>query len=100
MLNFQLEKHEEYLRHFILLFKRIDKTTHGVLNNIEIELLMKEMALGIGNSEVSQLVEKINPNNIEKLTFSDCVEFFTLESLNSGKNAESIMDVFNSKKIQ
>ena len=92
MLNFQLDKHEDYLKKFTKLFRSIDKRTQGYLNTLELELLIKEMGLAI---YARRLLQCIDPNKTGKVSFSECVKFFTAESIDPNKDNESILDFFN-----
>ena len=77
ILDFQLQEHEKFLMKFTELFKRIDVSSHGVLNEDQFRLLIREMGLVEDQQEVEYLVGKIDPYNNNKMTYSEVVQLLS-----------------------
>eukprot|EP00826_Nyctotherus_ovalis_P040071 TRINITY_DN3905_c0_g4_i1.p1 TRINITY_DN3905_c0_g4~~TRINITY_DN3905_c0_g4_i1.p1 ORF type:complete len:468 (+),score=118.92 TRINITY_DN3905_c0_g4_i1:156-1559(+) len=83
VLEFQLAKHEKYLEKFVEVFNRVDKNASGVINSTQFKELLEEMKLRPSETEIQELLERIDPQRNESLTFSECVSLFTCETLSS-----------------
>lgn len=103
VLNYQLTKHEKYLKKFTILFKKINEDTNGILNEYEFRLLMKEMGIIKEESEVEQLLKRVDPYENSQITYSECISLLTTETVTntsqeieeSQRKPESILDIFN-----
>ena len=77
MLNFQLAKHEKYLRNFIILFKKADADTDGALNDTQFRDLLKTMKVLRSEQDADRLLQVIDEFQNKQITFSECVALFT-----------------------
>ena len=73
VLDFQLATHEKYLKKFILLFRKLDTNTDGVLDEAQFRALLREMNCVRAEAEVVRLLETVDPFNNQRITFSDCL---------------------------
>jgi len=95
VLDFQMLKHEKFLSKFITLFRKINKSTTGVISSEEFVIMIKEMKLNISDTNINKLLEKVDPFKGNKITFSECVELLTLETIEP--NTDPIIEIFNAK---
>ena len=79
LLDFQLKGHEEYLKKFVKLFKKIDSNSDGVINEIEFKRLISGLRIGSNNEYCNRLLQIIDPFDNQKITFSECVTLFSSE---------------------
>jgi Ca2+-binding EF-hand superfamily protein len=73
VLDFQLATHEKYIKKFITLFKKLDSDTNGILNEEEFNQLLVMMKAVSGDEEVERLLQVVDPNNNQQITFSECL---------------------------
>ncbi len=76
VLNFQLCKHEKYLKKFSLLFRQIDADTDGVITDAEFLSLASRMQIPTGEP-TEKLLRAADPNGGKRVTFSECVALFS-----------------------
>ncbi len=62
--------HENYLRKFTELFKKIDVETNGVINEEGFRRLLGMMGVS-DESEVERLLQIIDPYNNQRITYSE-----------------------------
>lgn len=79
LLDFQLEGHERFLSKFVRIFKQFDTDRNGVVNEVEFRSILKAVDPSKGDEEVHSLLELIDPNNNQLITFSECVTFLSSE---------------------
>ena len=85
MLDFQLKSHEKYLRKFIALFKSVDTDTNGALNEMEFKQLTTLMSICQSEDEIGMLLEQVDPNSNQKITFSECLTLFSSQKVQNEK---------------
>lgn len=73
MLDFQLATHEKYIKKFVMLFKKLDTDTNGVLNEEEFKQLLAMMRVAAGEEDVERLLQIVDPYNNQQITFSECL---------------------------
>jgi hypothetical protein len=79
LLDFQLEGHERFLSKFVRIFKQFDTDRNGVVNEVEFRSILKAVDPSKHDEEVLSLLELIDPNNNQLITFSECVTFLSSE---------------------
>lgn len=89
MLNFQLETHEKYLKNFILLFKKLDTDTDGILNEDQFRKLIAMIPSIPKETDPNRFLEAVDPFNNNKITFSDCCSLLTTETINEEAKDET-----------
>eukprot|EP00826_Nyctotherus_ovalis_P016973 TRINITY_DN14958_c0_g2_i1.p1 TRINITY_DN14958_c0_g2~~TRINITY_DN14958_c0_g2_i1.p1 ORF type:complete len:508 (-),score=157.39 TRINITY_DN14958_c0_g2_i1:926-2449(-) len=77
LLDFQLNTHEKYIHKFTLLFREIDREKAGVVDEAGFNQLLAKMKLPISEEEQAQYIEIIDPHNHRRITYSDCLAFFS-----------------------
>lgn len=73
MLDFQLSTHENYIKKFVQLFRKIDMDTNGVLNEQEFRELISAMQVTSDEEDIEKLLQIIDPYNNMSVTFSECI---------------------------
>eukprot|EP00347_Sterkiella_histriomuscorum_P019303 403342167 len=85
ILDFQMQEHERYLQVFIKFFRKIDKDNDGLVNEEQFKQLMNDLySTDLHDSDDQQqqeltdmLLQKLDPFNAKKITFSDIVQVFS-----------------------
>lgn len=73
VLDFQLATHEKYIRKFLVLFRKIDSDTNGILNEDEFKKMLGLMKVTSSEEDIERLLQGIDPYNNQKITFSECL---------------------------
>ncbi len=71
-----MKQHENYLKAFTKIFRKIDKDNDGVLNEQEfMKLVEKEFGqyFVCSKDEISYFLQELDPFNTQKITFSQMV---------------------------
>lgn len=89
-MDFQLRQHEQYLRIFAKLFRRVDIDNDGILSEQEFLALLNEEILPLmqnkaddsygaafSDEDVSYFLQVLDPFNTQKITFSEVVQLFS-----------------------
>ena len=73
---------DKQLKNFVDLFKSVDTNRDGIINEDEFSELIQRMKI-FGEDEIEnvifQYLEKIDPYDYQKFTFSECINFFSSE---------------------
>ena len=73
---------DKQLKNFVELFKSVDSDRDGIINEEEFTELVQRMKIFKEEeveSKIFQFLEKIDPFDNQKFTFSECVNFFSSE---------------------
>jgi hypothetical protein len=73
---------DKQLKKFVDIFKSVDTNKDGVINEEEFGELIRKMKLFKGDeieNKILQFLEKIDPFDNQKFTFSECISFFSGE---------------------
>ena len=73
---------DKQLKNFVELFKSVDSNKDGIINEEEFTELVQRMKIFKEEeveNKIFQFLEKIDPFDNQKLTFSECVNFFSTE---------------------
>ena len=93
LLDVQINLRDKYLKNFLCGFKEVDNDNDGILNENEFRKLIKNFNV-INNEEfescVEKLLDKIDPNNLNIITFSDIIN--VLAEVVVDDNKTSILD--------
>jgi hypothetical protein len=93
LLDVQINLRDKYLKNFLCGFKEVDNDNDGILNENEFRKLIKNFNV-INNEEfescVEKLLDKIDPNNLNIITFSDIIG--VLAEVVVDDNKTSILD--------
>ena len=73
MLDFQLATHEKYIKKFVMLFKKLDEDTNGIVNEDEFKRLIAMIKVAANEDETDRLLQIIDPYNNQQITFSECL---------------------------
>jgi len=79
LLDFQLQRHEQFLSSFLTLFNEVDRDANGIINEIEFRDLLALMGYPWKEKEVKRLLEKLDPFNNKQICFSDLIGLFSTE---------------------
>jgi len=115
---------DKQLKNFIELFKSVDTNRDGIINEEEFTELVQRMKIFKEDevqSKIFEYLEKIDPFDNQKFTFSECITFFSGQTINDvdingnekeitvlekicfneneNKNDENIEDNNNNKEI-
>lgn len=66
-----------------------------MIDDKELSALIREMDLGLSDTQIVKLQKRIDPFHVKKVSFSECVAFFTSESLSPDNEGDTIMDTLN-----
>lgn len=77
ILDFQLQEHERFLSKFTAQFKGSDRDTDGVLDEEEFKELIESMNIVSSDEEIEFLLQAIDPNNNQKMTYSEVVHLLS-----------------------
>ena len=83
---------EKYLKPFIYLFKKYDSDINGILNEEEFIKLCDSISFikKLGHSYIIQLLNKIDPYNFKRITFSNCIKIFSNEMIEDINNDQQV----------
>ena len=99
---------DKQLKNFVDIFKSVDTNKDGVINEEEFGELIRKMKIFKGGeieNKILQFLEKIDPFDNQKITFSECISFFSGEiikdiDINGNEKEISILEkiCFNMEK--
>lgn len=92
VMEYQISYRDNYLKCFLGMFQKYDKDKNGIVNEEEFKEIVKDIPIICkkGNAYVKELLEKVDPLNLNKITFSDVVSLFSSEVIEgSGNNGGS-----------
>ena len=93
LLDVQIDLRDKYLKNFLYAFKEVDNDNNGIINENEFRKLIKTFNI-INNDEfenyIEKLLEKIDPNNLNIITYSDIIG--VLAEVIIDENKTSILD--------
>ena len=81
MLDFQLATHENYIRKFVNLFKKIDIDTDGIISEEEFRQMISIMKITTDEEYIERLLQIIDPYNNQRITFSECIALLSSVNL-------------------
>ena len=90
--EYQINYRDKYLKSFISIFQQYDTDRNGVID----ESQFREMVLNIkctkekGERYIKLLLEKVDPYNYKRITFSECVTLFSLEMVDESNKKSNI----------
>jgi len=100
LLDFQLKTHDKYIKKFLNFFKKYDTDNNGILT--EDEFISFSQALNVFppeefNENITRILEIVDPFNKQQVTFSQCIELYSLETFiiedeNGNKKEISFLD--------
>ena len=82
VLDNHIKFRDKQLKNFVNLFRSVDTNKDGVINEEEFSELIHKMKIfkeEVVENKIFQFLEKIDPFDNQKFTFSDCVNFFSSE---------------------
>jgi hypothetical protein len=79
-MDFLIKSRVNYLKNFVILFRKSDSDNNGVLNEEEFYLLLKNLNIYDEYLEENaiRLLNIIDPNNHKTIIFSECVSLFKM----------------------
>jgi len=77
ILDFQLAKHENYLKKFTTLFKEMDTRREGILKEAEFRQLINRMEIPVTEKDIQRFLQRVDPYNNQKITYSECLALFS-----------------------
>jgi len=75
---------DKQLKKFVDLFKSVDTNKDGIINEEQFSELVKKMEIFKEDeveNKIFQFLEKIDPFDSQKFTFSECISFFSAEMI-------------------
>merc|ERR1712000_550992 len=92
LLDFQLKGHERFLEPFRHKFNDVDTDSNGIIDETEFRTLVSSVGASKSDKETDDLLHKIDANNNEQITFSECVVLFSsiYEDVTNGINTQSV----------
>ena len=82
VLDNHIKFRDKQLKNFVTLFKSVDTNKDGIINEEEFSELIHKMKIFKEDeveNKIFQFLEKIDPFDNQKFTFSECVNFFSSE---------------------
>eukprot|EP00826_Nyctotherus_ovalis_P052635 TRINITY_DN6712_c0_g1_i6.p1 TRINITY_DN6712_c0_g1~~TRINITY_DN6712_c0_g1_i6.p1 ORF type:complete len:726 (+),score=212.97 TRINITY_DN6712_c0_g1_i6:142-2319(+) len=80
-LEYVLAVHEINISKFVKTFKAVDKEKRGALNQDEFAELLEKLKIEITPIYFEKLLEMLDPNKNQSITFSDCLSAFETEQV-------------------
>lgn len=80
-LEYVLAVHEINISKFVKAFKAVDKEKRGALNQDEFAELLEKLKIEITPIYFEKLLEMLDPNKNQSITFSDCLSAFETEQV-------------------
>ena len=99
VLNSHIRFRDRQLKNFVKLFQSVDTDRDGIINEEEFSGLIQKMNIFKENeieNKILYFLEKIDPFDNQKITFSECISFFSSEYIldtndnNDNKNGKEI----------
>ena len=92
IMDYRICYKEKYLKPFIYLFKKYDSDINGILNEEEFIKLCDSISFikKLGHSYIIQLLNKIDPYNFKRITFSNCIKIFSNEMIEDINNDQQV----------
>jgi Ca2+-binding EF-hand superfamily protein len=100
LLDFQLKGHEKFLSRFVALFRETDADHNGILSEREFRQLVNSMDIDISESDISRLLQIVDPYNNESITFSECVTLFSSEVVPLDENSDKLVAVLQKLSLR
>ena len=79
LLDFQLAGHQQFLGHFLRLFRELDPEAKGVIDEACFRRLVLQLDHAKGEEELLRMLATVDPNNHSQMTYSDCVATLSAE---------------------
>lgn len=76
MLDFQLREHEKFLSRFLREFRSVDTNNDGIIDEVAFRGMLKKFKV-IPNDKIERYLHIIDPFNLQKITFSECVHLLS-----------------------
>eukprot|EP01022_Parablepharisma_sp_SALTPOND_P016782 TRINITY_DN2542_c0_g1_i1.p1 TRINITY_DN2542_c0_g1~~TRINITY_DN2542_c0_g1_i1.p1 ORF type:complete len:483 (+),score=72.66 TRINITY_DN2542_c0_g1_i1:2084-3532(+) len=80
LLEYMLVRHELNIQKFVDIFKRVDQSGNGVLDEDGFRDLVQMLEIEIEPALVNKLLATLDPYKNQKITFSDCLAVFSTVS--------------------
>ena len=93
---------DKQLKRFVELFKSVDKNKDGSINEDEFKELVQKMNIFKEEeveNKILQFLEKIDPYDNQKITFSECVNFFSNEIIKENDIKGNEKEIYILEKI-
>lgn len=74
-----MQEHERFLVKFTNLFKSIDNDQDGVISEIQFKDMLRMMHVLETEEEIERLLNKVDPFNNKKMTYSEVVQALSTE---------------------
>ena len=79
LLDFQLAGHQQFLGHFLALFRDLDPGAKGVIDEPAFRRLMLRLDPAKEEGALLEMLATVDPNNHSQMTYSDCVATLSAE---------------------
>ena len=96
--EYQISYRDKYLKSFVTIFQKYDTDRNGVIDEDQFKEMMSTIRCvhSKGEKYIKMLLEKIDPYNFKRITFSECVTLFSVETMtdnnSSNKNNITMLD--------
>lgn len=92
--EYQISYRDKYLKSFVTIFQKYDTDRNGVIDEDQFKEMMSTIHCvhSKGEKYIKMLLEKIDPYNFKRITFSECVTLFSVETMtdNNSSNKSNI----------
>lgn len=95
LVEMKIKKRDNYLRNFVILFRKFDQDYDGILTEEEfIKMIYTANIFGTETQEkIIDYLKIIDPNNHQQIIFSDCINLFSSQYFQN----LPVMDILSSK---
>lgn len=91
LLGFQIKLRSSFLNNFVEIFRNVDTDLNGVINEEQFKLLIQKLNIYDDqeqyNQNIERLIEILDPDNHNHITFSNVVDILSKEIIEEGMNA-------------
>ena len=106
---YQIKNRDKYLKNFVILFRKHDSDSDGILTENEFSNLIRDIPYCKDNEDeyIFKFLSIIDPFNNKKITFSECVSILSMEmvdviedNIQNEDNKENNEEINNKIKIK
>ena len=106
---YQIKNRDKYLKNFVILFRKHDSDSDGILTENEFSNLIRDIPYCKDNEDeyIFKFLSIIDPFNNKKITFSECVSILSMEmvdviedNIQNEDNKENNEEINNKVKIK
>ena len=110
ILDYQLQEHEKFLSKFTQEFKKVERESTGVLDELQFKFLINQMHNicegGLFSfdqdvaAEIDLLLEAVDPQNNQRITYSEIVQLLSQKTVPCYPNNEITVAIVTQEAVQ